>query len=58
MAEIRDKARNKAQQVKGKVKESTGRTAGDRDLEVKGRTDRKKGNAKQAGEKVKDTFRK
>ena len=58
MAEIRDKARNKTQQAKGKVKESAGRAAGDRDLKAKAATDRKKGNVKQAGEKVKDTFRK
>jgi len=58
MAEIRDKARNKVQHAKGKVKEATGRAAGNRDLKAKGTTDRKKGNVKQAGEKVKDTFRK
>jgi uncharacterized protein YjbJ (UPF0337 family) len=57
MAEIRDKARNKVQQAKGKAKEVAGRATGDRDLDAKGRADRKKGKAKQAGENVKDTFR-
>jgi uncharacterized protein YjbJ (UPF0337 family) len=57
MAEIRDKTRNKAQQAKGKAKEVAGRAAGDRDLDAKGRADRKKGKAKQAGENVKDAFR-
>jgi uncharacterized protein YjbJ (UPF0337 family) len=58
MAEIPDKARNKAQQAKGKVKETAGRATGDRDLKAKGKADRKKGNVKQAGEKAKDAFRK
>jgi uncharacterized protein YjbJ (UPF0337 family) len=58
MGEIRDKARNTAQQAKGKVKEAAGKASGDRDLETKGKTDRAKGSLKQAGEKVKDAFRK
>ncbi len=58
MAELRDKARNKAQQAKGKVKEKAGRTSGDRDLETEGLADRKKGDIKQTGEKAKDVFRK
>ena len=57
MGEIRNKTRDKAQQAKGKAKEVAGRAAGDRDLDAKGRADRKKGKAKQAGENVKDTFR-
>lgn len=58
MAEIPDKARNKVQEAKGKVKEAAGRATGDRDLKAKGKTDRKKSNVKQTGEKAKDTFRK
>jgi uncharacterized protein YjbJ (UPF0337 family) len=58
MADARDKTRDKAQQVKGKAKEVAGRATGDRDLKAKGSTDRKKSSAKQAGQKVKDTFRK
>ena len=58
MDEMRDKARNKVQEAKGKVKEAAGRATGNRDLKAKGKADRKKGNVKQAGEKAKDTFRK
>ena len=57
MAEIHDKTRDKAQQAKGKAKEVTGQAAGDRDLEAKGKADRKKGKAKQALENVRDAFR-
>jgi len=52
-----DKAKNKAQAAKGKVKEEAGRATGDDSLRAKGRSDRVKGNVKQAGEKVKDAFR-
>ena len=41
-----------------KAKESAGRHTGDEELEAEGRSDRTKGNLKQAGEKVKDAFRK
>jgi uncharacterized protein YjbJ (UPF0337 family) len=57
MAEIHDKTRDKAQQAKGKTKEVTGQATGDRDLEAKGRVDRKKGKVKQAVENVRDAFR-
>ena len=49
-----DKANNKAEQVKGKVKETTGRAVGNERLEAEGVADQTKGNLKQAGEKVKD----
>ena len=52
-----DKAANKAEELKGQAKEKVGQATGDRDLEAEGRTDRTKGNLKQAGEKVKDAFR-
>ena len=52
-----DKAKNTAQEAKGKVKEVAGRIAGDDDLEREGKTDQTKANLKQAGEKVKDAFR-
>ena len=54
----KDKAKNKAQVTKGKVKEVAGRTTGDNKLETEGKTDQAKGNLKQAGEKVKDAFKK
>ena len=49
-----DKANNKAEQVKGKVKETTGRAVGNERLEAEGAADQTKGNVKQAGEKIKD----
>jgi uncharacterized protein YjbJ (UPF0337 family) len=49
-----DKARNKSQELKGKVKEGVGRATDDEELEAKGRSDQTKGSAKQAGEKLKD----
>ena len=57
MGEMRDKARNAAQDVKGKVKEATGATTGNRRLERKGKTDQTKASAKKTGEKIKDVFR-
>lgn len=56
MSEV-DKLKNKGQEVKGNVKEGTGRASGDRDLEAEGQADQSKGNLKQAGEKVKDAFK-
>ena len=49
-----DKASNKAQEVKGKVKETTGKAVGNEQLEAEGAADQTKGDVKQAGEKVKD----
>jgi uncharacterized protein YjbJ (UPF0337 family) len=53
----RDKAKNSAQITKGKVKQVVGRATGDNQLEVEGESDQMKGNLKQAGEKVKDAFK-
>ena len=53
-----DKAKNDVQRAKGKVKETVGRIAGDDKLQAKGKADQTKGNLKQAGEKVKDAFKK
>jgi len=53
-----DKAKNTAQTTKGKVKEAAGNLTGNDKLKAKGKADQGKGNLKQAGEKVKDTFRK
>jgi len=53
-----DKAKNSAQQAKGKVKEATGKVTGNDKLQAKGKSDQMKGNLKQAGEKVKDAFKK
>jgi uncharacterized protein YjbJ (UPF0337 family) len=53
-----DKAADKAQEVKGKVKEKAGQATGDEYLEAEGKADQVSGNLKQAGEKVKDAFKK
>jgi uncharacterized protein YjbJ (UPF0337 family) len=52
-----DKARNKGEELKGRLKETTGRATDDERLESEGRSDRTKGSAKQAGEKAKDAIR-
>jgi uncharacterized protein YjbJ (UPF0337 family) len=52
-----NKARNKAQELKGQAKEAAGRASGDQRLEAEGRADQAKANLKQAAEKVKDAFR-
>ena len=54
---LTNKLRNKAQQLRGRIKRNTGEVTGDRDLESEGRADEVKGNLKQTGETVKDAFR-
>ena len=54
---IDDKADNKAEELKGKVKKTVGDATDDKDLQAKGRAQEAKGNLKQAGEKVKDAFK-
>jgi uncharacterized protein YjbJ (UPF0337 family) len=44
----------KADELKGKVKETTGHVTDDQDLEAEGKGDEAKGNLKQAVEKLKD----
>jgi len=53
-----DKAKNTAQQAKGTLKETAGKISGNDKLQAEGKADRAKGNLKQAGEKVKDAFKK
>jgi uncharacterized protein YjbJ (UPF0337 family) len=52
-----DKAKNKGEQIKGKVKETTGKAVGNESLEAEGKADQVSGNLTQAGEKVKDAFK-
>jgi len=54
---IADKAENKAEGIKGKVKESAGKATDDESLEAEGKTDQTKSSLKQAGENVKDAFK-
>ena len=49
-----DKAKNKAQDVKGRAKEAVGRATNNRDLKNKGKTDQAKSAVKDVGEKAKD----
>ena len=53
-----DKAANKVTELKGKTKKNTGKAIGNEQMEAEGRVDEAKGNLKQAGEKVKDAFKK
>jgi uncharacterized protein YjbJ (UPF0337 family) len=52
-----DKAKNKAEEVTGKVKEEFGEATDNADLEAEGKADQAKANLKQAGEKIKDAFK-
>ncbi|MFD7736651.1 CsbD family protein [Kitasatospora phosalacinea] len=52
-----DKAENIGEKVKGTVKEHVGKALGNERLEAEGRTERAKGSLQQAGENVKDAFR-
>lgn len=52
-----DKARNKGEELKGKIKEGVGKATNDEGLQRQGKTDKAKGNVKQAGENIKDVFR-
>ena len=52
-----DKARNKAEELQGKAKEGIGRATDDEELEAEGRVDQTEADLKQAGEKVKDAFK-
>ena len=52
-----DKISNKAEEVKGQVKESAGKATDDERLEAEGKGDQAGANIKQAGEKVKDAFK-
>jgi uncharacterized protein YjbJ (UPF0337 family) len=53
-----NKAANKVTEAKGKIKKKVGQAVGDTGLEAEGRAEESKGDLKQAGEKVKDAFKK
>ncbi|HZA09812.1 CsbD family protein [Mycobacterium sp.] len=52
-----DRARSKADKIKGKAKEQLGRATGDRGLEDEGTVDRVKGSLKETKEELKGAFR-
>ncbi|MFB7057093.1 CsbD family protein [Streptomyces vinaceus] len=51
------KAKAKREQAKGKLKETAGRAVGNERLTAEGRAEKAKGDARQAKEKIKDTFK-
>jgi uncharacterized protein YjbJ (UPF0337 family) len=51
-----DKAKNKIDELGGKVKEALGKVTGDEDTANEGKLDQVKANLKDAGEKIKDAF--
>jgi uncharacterized protein YjbJ (UPF0337 family) len=53
-----DKISNKLDDMAGKAKEGVGKATGDRDTENEGKADQAKSSLKDAGEKVKDAFKK
>jgi uncharacterized protein YjbJ (UPF0337 family) len=53
-----DKISNKLDDMAGKAKEGVGKATGDRDTENEGKVDQAKSSLKDAGEKVKDAFKK
>lgn len=54
---LEDKISNAAEDVKGKIKEATGKATDDESLEAEGKTDQAKSDIKGAGEKIKDAFK-
>jgi uncharacterized protein YjbJ (UPF0337 family) len=53
-----NRAANKVTEIKGKIKKEAGKATDDAYLEAEGRAEETKGDLKQAGEKVKDAFKK
>ncbi|MCU1632366.1 MAG: CsbD family protein [Micrococcaceae bacterium] len=53
-----DKISNAAQKLGGQGKEAAGNATGDENLRAEGRGDQTKSDLKQAGEKIKDVFKK
>jgi uncharacterized protein YjbJ (UPF0337 family) len=53
-----DKAKNKLEELGGKVKEAVGKLTGDKSTENEGKGDQVESNLKDAGEKIKDAFKK
>ncbi|MFD6973719.1 CsbD family protein [Streptomyces sp. NBC_01310] len=53
----KEKSRAKAEQAKGKLKETVGRAVGNERLTAEGRAEKAKGDARQAKEKIKDVFK-
>ena len=52
------KVEHKTEELGGKAKEAIGKATNDENLELQGKNDQTKSNIKQAGEKIKDAFKK
>lgn len=52
-----DKVGHKGEELRGKAKKAAGRATGDEALRRQGKADQSKSNLKQAGNKIKDAFR-
>lgn len=55
---IDDKVKNAAQEAKGKLKEGFGDLTDNPELQAEGKADQAAANVKQAGEDIKDAFKK
>ncbi len=55
---LEDKLKNKAEGLQGQGKEKVGDATDDKDMQAEGKSDQSKADLKQAGEKVKDAFKK
>ncbi|GAA0479006.1 hypothetical protein Aca07nite_68440 [Actinoplanes capillaceus] len=53
-----DKIENKTQEAAGKAKQNIGEATDDQDLQAEGKADQRSSNIKQAGEKIKNAFKK
>ena len=53
-----DKIDNKSEELTGKVKEGVGKATDDNSLEAEGKGDQSSSKLKQAGENIKDAFKK
>lgn len=54
---LADKAKNAAQDVAGKVKETVGDATNNEELEARGKADQAEASVKKTGEGVKDAFK-
>jgi uncharacterized protein YjbJ (UPF0337 family) len=53
-----EKTADKVKEIRGRIKKALGRAVGNPRLEGEGRAEQAQGGLKQAGEKIKDAFRK
>jgi len=53
-----DKTADKVKEIRGRIKKAFGHAVGNPRLEGEGRAEQAEGGLKQAGEKIKDAFRK